>query len=100
MFNSISRPLGYAVFGLALVALLPLSGVLTAQNFPPGRGGFIPFQPNGQLRPNYQIVFGNNNGNQQGGGQQGGGQQGGLSHHGARSGRAGRSLKTDSAQGG
>ena len=84
MFRSIHRPLGLLAFGLAALAILPMSGILNAQNLK-SRSGFLPFQPNGTLRPNQQVIFGGNNGNNNngnnnnGGGQQGfggGGQQG------------------------
>jgi len=81
MYSLLIRPLGLAGFALAMIALLPMSGVLKAQ-FPPGRNGFLPFQPNGQQRPNMLQTM-----NQMGnmgmgmmGGMQGGmqGMQGGM----------------------
>src|SRR4051794_10519390 len=73
MLQLLRRSLGLITCGLSLLALVPLSGVVSAQ-LPRSRSGFLPFQPNGALRPNQQVIFGGNNGNN--GGNNNGGNQG------------------------
>ena len=57
MFHILHRSLGYLALAFSALAVLPLSGVVEAKG--PGRSGFTPYLPNGQLRPN---MPGNGNG--------------------------------------
>src|SRR5258707_617207 len=69
MMHALPRRLGYLTLALSALAVLPLTGAVSAKG--PGRLGFTPYQPNGQMRPNQGNVIPNGgagfNGN--GGGQ-------------------------------
>ncbi|HXD84931.1 MAG TPA: hypothetical protein VN641_00445, partial [Urbifossiella sp.] len=77
--RSLQRGLIYTILGLFAFALLPLGGAVKAD--PRGRNGFIPFQQNGQIRPNLLLTM-SQMGNMgamgmMGGGMMGGGMMGG-----------------------
>src|SRR5262249_12504140 len=79
--SSLLRPRGCLAFGLAAIAVLPLAGGLKAQpKFQPFRTNFLPYQQNGDIRPNFQNLLnqsGGNIGNNNGGGNGGGNFNGG-----------------------
>jgi hypothetical protein len=59
MFRRLQGRLAYLAVGLGVLALLPLSGALSAKaQAQPFRNGFIPYVPQGQMRPNLQNVQG------------------------------------------